>query len=127
MPGTVPQIPKPLHFHLQASDLTRAAACVNNALQARNPRVPDSEFISSVREKRRKKKKPAKNLELTRASGQPKPIASPLPPVAEATKVEEGAQTVHLEEVSSKNRVVIKSPVNLDVGLSLTSREEAGK
>lgn len=104
---------------------------MKDALQTRDARVPDSEMLSSVRDKRRKKKRPARNLELARSSGQSKPgssstqgVASPRPPAMEAAEEEKGPPILLPEEVVlSRNRVTIRSPVNQPV----TSGVEAGK
>lgn len=69
-----PPPPTPFHFHLQASNLTRVAACVNDALHARDARVPESERLDPIRERRSKKKRPARNIGPTRPT-KPQPAA----------------------------------------------------
>lgn len=119
-----PPPPKPFHFHLPSSNLTRAANCVNEAIQTRDARVSKPEALFPIRERRKRKKRPAKNLELT-AKLKPtqkvvfhRHVTLPTATVEEEHEVEPPG--VVLEDVY-RNRVTFGSPVDRP------TREEAGK
>lgn len=130
-----PPSPKPLHFHLQASNLTRAATCVSDAIHDRDVRVSESEKLNPVRERRSRKPKPARNIgptrpdrqhvQLQRASTQH--MALSLPPAVESTaEGQRGVPAAYLENVS-RGRITIRSPEPVQEGGPPTMLEKGRK